>query len=97
MTDNLQQTLERLRGKSEILIERYRKLLQEKQDVDLRIKELSTLIEQQQKEIDRQQQEIEYLKVVTTLTPNRNDVEKSRAFLSELVREIDKCISELSE
>ncbi|MBE6318902.1 MAG: DUF3450 domain-containing protein [Bacteroidales bacterium] len=97
MTDNLQQTLERLRGKSEILIERYRKLLQEKQDVDLRIKELSTLIEQQQKEIDRQQQEIEYLKVVTTLTPNRNDVEKSRAFLSELVREIDKCILELNE
>ena len=97
MTDNLQQTLERLRGKSEILIERYRKLLQEKQDVDLRIKELSTLIEQQQKEIDRQQQEIEYLKVVTTLTPNRNDVEKSRAFLSELVREIDKCIQELNE
>ena len=59
--------------------------------------ELSSTIKKQQQEIDRLQQEVEHLKVVTTLTPKREDVEKSRAFLSKLVRNIDKCIAELKE
>ncbi len=95
--DNLKQTLERLRGKADILGNRYRLLLQEKQQADVRIEELTTITQKQQKEIDGLQQEVEYLKVVTTLTPDRNDVEKSRAFLSKLVRDIDKCISELND
>lgn len=97
MANDLKQTLERLRGKTDLLVERYQLLLQEKQQVDLRNEELSSTIKKQQQEIDRLQQEVEYLKVVTTLTPKREDVEKSRAFLSKLVRNIDKCIAELKE
>ena len=41
MVNNLKQTLERLRGKADILAERYRILLQDKQQADLRIEELS--------------------------------------------------------
>jgi len=72
-------------------------LLQEKQVADMQNKELVALTNRQQQELNRLQQEVEYLKVVTTLNPDRKDVEKSRAFISELVREIDKCISELKE
>lgn len=97
MASNLKQTLERLQGKANILVERYQILLQEKQDADVQIKELTSKIKKQQEEISKLQQEVEYLKVVTTLTPNRNDVEKSRAFLSKLVRDIDKCIAELNQ
>ena len=97
MANDLKQTLERLRGKTDLLVERYQLLLQEKQQVDLRNEELSSTIKKQQQEIDRLQQEVEYLKVVTTLTPKREDVEKSRVFLSKLVRNIDKCIAELKE
>lgn len=97
MTNNLKQTLERLQGKSDILIERYRILLQEKKEANMYIEELSSIVQKQKQEINKLQQEVEYLKVVTTLTPNRNDVEKSRAFLSKLVRDIDKCIAELKE
>ena len=97
MVNNLKQPLERLRGKADILAERYRILLQDKQQADLRIEELSSTIKKQQNEINRLQQEVEHLKVVTTLTPDRKDVEKSRAFLSKLVRNIDKCIAELKE
>ena len=42
-------------------------------------------------------QRIEHLTVVTTLAPDHRDVEHTRAFLSGLLRDIDKCISELSE
>ena len=97
MANDLKQTLERLRGKADLLVERYQLLLQEKQQVDMLNEELSSTIKKQQQEIDRLQQEVEHLKVVTTLTPKREDVEKSRAFLSKLVRNIDKCINELKE
>ena len=97
MANDLKQTLERLRGKADLLVERYQLLLQEKQQVDMLNEELSSTIKKQQQEIDRLQQEVEHLKVVTTLTPKREDVEKSRAFLSKLVRDIDKCITELKE
>ncbi len=97
MVEDFKQTLERLRGKTDLLTKRYQALLQEKQVADMQNEELTALTNKQQQEINRLQQEVEYLKVVTTLNPNRNDVEKSRAFLSELVREIDKCISELKE
>lgn len=97
MVEDFKQTLERLRGKTDLLTKRYQALLQEKQVADMQNEELTALTNKQQQEIYRLQQEVEYLKVVTTLNPNRNDVEKSRAFLSELVREIDKCISELKE
>lgn len=97
MADKLKQTLERLRSKTDILTERYHKLLQEKQQADVSIEQLKIETQKQQKEINRLQQEVEHLKVVTTLSPNREDVEKSRAFLSKLVRDIDKCITELKE
>ncbi len=97
MTGNLEQTLERIRSKAEILTERYQKLLQEKQQADVTIEQLKIESQKQQNEISRLQQEVEHLKVVTTLTPKREDVEKSHAFLSKLVRDIDKCITELKE
>ena len=48
-------------------------------------------------EIERLTQEVEYLKIATTIVPDRTQVENSRAILTKLVREIDKCILELKE
>ncbi len=97
MADNLQQTLERIRNKAGLLTERYAVLYQEKRAEDQRINELEATIVRQKQEIEKLQQEVEYLKIVTTLNPDRKDVERSRAILSELVWEIDKCILELNE
>lgn len=96
MANDLKHILERLRGKLDLLTQRYTTLLQEKQAIEERNNELITLTQKQQQEINRLQQEVEYLKVVTTLNPTHKDVEESRAFLSKLVREIDKCIAELN-
>ena len=96
MANDLKHILERLRGKLDLLTQRYTTLLQEKQAIEERNNELITFTQKQQQEINRLQQEVEYLKVVTTLNPTHKDVEESRAFLSKLVREIDKCIAELN-
>ena len=97
MAGELQQTLERLRNKSTLLVDRYNALCRSKADADVRIKEMSEIIERQKSELERLSSEIEYLKIATTLVPDRKEVERSRAVLSGLVREIDKCILELKE
>ncbi len=97
MVADYQQTIERIRHKANLIVQRYNILLQEKHSCEAKISELESLILQQKKDIEKLQLENEYLKVATTIVPNRDDVEQSRALLSKLVREIDKCIVELSE
>ena len=97
MASDLQQTLLRISRKAESLTERYNALYQAKKEADETISELEKKISGQEEEIRVLKSRGEYLTVVTTAIPDRRDVELSRARISELVREIDKCITELSE
>ncbi len=97
MAGNLQQTIERVNNKAKILVEKYATLLKAKQDADMRIEQLSEQVEQMKKTIETLQSQVEYLRIATTLTPDRRDVERSRAILSGLVREIDRCIADLTD
>ena len=94
MAANLQQRLESIRSKASLLTERYVDLLEEKRAAEAKIAQLQSTLQHQQQEIDRLRQQNEQF---TTLSPKREDVERSRAFLSQLVRDIDKCIAELTE
>lgn len=97
MAANLQQRIESLRSKSRLLTERYAEVLEEKRAAEAQIDELRAQLQRQQREISHLRQQIENLQVVTTISHNRKDVERSRAFLSQLVRDIDKCIAELTD
>ncbi|MDE6324504.1 MAG: hypothetical protein K2L85_10295 [Paramuribaculum sp.] len=97
MAADLQQRLESIRSKASLLTERYVELLEEKRAAEAKIAQLQSTLQRQQHEIDLLRQQNEQLRVVTTLSPKREDVERSRAFLSQLVRDIDKCIAELTE
>ncbi|MCM1483965.1 MAG: hypothetical protein NC043_06490 [Muribaculaceae bacterium] len=97
MAGNLQQRLDSLKSKAEILTSRYRRLADEKRAADSMIADLRLTIERQRKEMSQLRQEVEYLSVVTTITPKRENVEQARVILSELIREIDKCITDLTD
>lgn len=97
MAGNLQQRLDSLSSKAQLLVERYVRLAEAKRLADKRISQLEADLERKEREMAFLRQQIEELQVVTTLAPRREDVERSRAFLSELLRDIDKCINELSE
>ena len=97
MANDLQQTLERLNRKSLNLIERYQSVLQAKQAAEKRIIELETTIDTMRNRIETLERQVEYLSVVTTAFPSREEVKRSQARISGFVREIDKCISDLSE
>lgn len=97
MAGNLQQTVERVNNKAKILVEKYATLLKAKNEADMRIGQLSEQVEQMKKTIETLQSQVEYLRIATTLVPDRRDVERSRAILSGLVREIDRCIADLTD
>lgn len=97
MAANLQQRLKSIGSKARVLTERYAELLEEKRAAEAQIDELRAQLQRQQREMDHMRQRIEHLQVVTTIAPKREDVERSRAFLSQLVRDIDKCIAELND
>lgn len=84
-------------GKTRLLVERYAKLTEYVHTADETIADLRATIDRQAKEINELQQQIEYLRVVSVVSPKREDVQQTRAFLAELVRDIDNCINELSE
>jgi len=97
MAGDLQQTIERVNNKAKILVERYMTLLKAKEEADARVEQLSTQVEQMKKTIETLQTQVEYLKMTTTLTPDHRDVERYRTILSGLVREIDRCIADLTD
>ncbi len=97
MASDLQQTLQRISRKAETLVDRYNFVDEQRRKAEERVMELEATVAQLTEEISGLQDRIEYLTVVTTTFPQRENVEKSRALISRLVREIDKCIADLSE
>ena len=97
MASNLQDTLQRVVNKSEILIEKYRALLEEKRRVDAANESLSSKNVAVEKEIERLRQENEYLRLARSISSTPEQTEANRARISKLVRDIDKCISQLTD
>lgn len=97
MAGDLQQTVERLRAKMLVVSDRFRLVCDERDSARRRIAELEEENSRQRVRIEQLQQEVDFLKIATTIAPERKDVEQTRTLLAELVREIDKCIADLKE
>lgn len=96
MAENLQQRVDKIKAKAQLLAERYVALRESKAAADNRIAELTATVEKLTRQLAERDTEIERLKVASVLTPDHRDVEETRRFISDLVREIDKCIARLS-
>ena len=97
MAGEFQQLIDRINAKARIVVERYALILSQRDSALERVAELERRLEEQQREISALKRDNEYLRISTTLAPSRTDVEQTRAMLSEMVREIDKCIGELND
>lgn len=97
MAGEFHKTIDRVNAKARIILERYNVMKRQRQ-LDLeRIEELEEALRKLTAQNERLQSQVEYLKIATTIAPSREDVEQTRALLSNLVREIDKCITELND
>lgn len=97
MAVELQQTIDRVNAKTQILLERYALIRRRRDEAEAKVAELEAALTKLQAENENLHRQIEFLQIATTLTPSRKDVERSRTLLTELVREIDKCIADLNE
>lgn len=97
MPGELKQTIEGVSNKAKILVERYHVLLESKRQADARILEQDAMILAQKKEIESLRQQVEYLQIATNVIPDNSQTERTRTLISTLVREIDRCINDLTQ
>lgn len=93
----LQERIDKIKVKAGLMTERYDLLRQAKLAADERIEELTRQLDEARREVTDLQRQIEYLRVASVAVPDYRDVEKARTFISGLVREIDNCITRLTQ
>lgn len=97
MAGEFQQIIDRINAKSQLILERYAMVSRQRSEALERIDELESQLRRLQADNERLSREVEFLRIATTIAPDRKDVADTRAMLSELVREIDRCISDLDD
>ena len=95
MAYDFERAIERLRGKAAMVAKRYQIAIEQRDAARDEIKRLEDELSVKDREIRELKLKIEYLSVVTSARPGADEMKRSRAMLSELVREIDQCISDL--
>ncbi len=97
MATELQDTLARLVSKSNVLIEKYRVLAAEKEELDVQLATMQEEVDNLRMENEKLHQDNEYLKMARSIVPDQEKAAQARSMISNLVRDIDKCISQLNE
>lgn len=96
MAVSLQQRIDRIKSKAAVLNERYIAMSKARDDAERRVAERDAEIDGLRRQLAERDREIERLKVSNVLTPDHRQVEQTRQLISSLVRDIDKCIAQLS-
>ena len=97
MASNLQDTIQRIVNKSNILLEKYNALMADKRRLDEENESLKSGNEKLKLELERLRQENEYLRLVRSISATPEQIEENKSRISKLVRDIDKCISQLTD
>lgn len=96
MAVDLHSTIERILSKSSVLVEKYHALEADKLNADKEIAKLNNEILALKKEVEQLRQDNEYLRLARTIAPSYDQLVESKIILNQLVREVDKCISQLT-
>lgn len=95
MAKDLAEQLGRIGHKAELLLTRYTMLAGQNETLKARVQELEAALSARDAVIERQNIELEHLRVSSALAPDTATARETRTMLSELVREIDACVADL--
>lgn len=95
MSAKIPEILDRLSGKLQLLVERHALVKAERDALQAECEELQRKIVSLTSALQQANTEIEYLRISHKIAPTEDDVLRSRILLTELVKKIDKCISQL--
>ena len=87
----------RIIAKANLLAQRYEALQKLKEEADAKIASLQAELEARDRELRLIRQEAEYLRTAAVISPDRDQIEETLAIISGIVREIDRCIADLSD
>ena len=97
MASDLEQTIVRIGEKSRFLVERYKVALAQRDKAREANRELAARVEACEKTIENLRRQVEYLTIAANIAPTRESLENARTTISGLVREIDRCIADISD
>lgn len=95
MSAKIPDILDRLSGKLQLLVERHALVKAERDELQSECDDLRRKVEALTAALQQANTEIEYLRISHKIAPTEDDVLRSRILLTELVKKIDKCISQL--
>jgi peptidoglycan hydrolase CwlO-like protein len=97
MASELQQRLTRLGEKSRFITERYRVVVQQRDNAQNTIQELLKTLKEREKEVEDLKLKVNYLTMSSSIAPDNETLDKTAAIITGLVRDIDRCIADLKE
>lgn len=97
MASELQETLARIVTKSKVLVDKYHVLNAEKERLEQVAAQLQSEVEVLKKENEKLSTDNYYLTMARHFVPNSEKAAEAKKMISSLVRDIDKCISQLNE
>lgn len=97
MASELQETLARIVTKSKVLVDKYHVLNAEKERLEQVVAQLQSEMEVLKKENAKLSTDNHYLTMARHFVPNSEKAAEAKKMISSLVRDIDKCISQLNE
>lgn len=97
MAENLREQLDRVRSKASVMVEKYLRLNEAYTNAREEIADLKASILARDSEIEKLKMQVEYLSVASTVKLSGDSLASTRAMVADLVREIDRCIADLSE
>lgn len=95
MAANIPEILARLNAKVGVLTERYGVVKRQRDEAISECEQLRRSLEDMTAKLEQAQIQIEYLRISHKVAPTPDDVRQSQALITELVKKIDKCISQL--
>jgi hypothetical protein len=97
MADELTSQLTRIGEKSRFLVERYRVVTQQRDNALSTIDTLQKSLLERDKELQQLKMQVEYLTLSSSISPDKDALDKTAAIITGLVRDIDRCIADLKE
>lgn len=96
MATELRERLERLQRKSAVLVDKYQALLTQSQQTAHELEDATATIARLKSQVEQLEQDNQYLRMAHTVAATPEAVAQTRATISKLVRDIDRCISQLN-
>lgn len=95
MSANIPEILDRLGSKINLLTDKYALVCQERDEAVAQCEALNEQVSALKAKLEKANTEIEFLRISHKIAPTQDDVLRARIMMTELVKKIDKCITQL--